>query len=215
MRPIRMRFGPTFRSGRMRPADGPSNGSATLSRIRSLADYTIAMLESSFRKRHPNHRTRRPRGGCGRSVSGSARSRGEAPKPAHDSSSKADVRPIRHRPSAIFLGDALEPFGHYLRMLDGVGDRIDDAGHQHRIFRQGLMLKHLVFVCVPWIGEWQVQAANFGPTQDRQNICERHVLIVRSLVVAPTDMEPHFVARNIDEGRVDGSDHSVNELLEI
>jgi hypothetical protein len=46
-----MRFGPTFRSGRMRPADGPSNGSATLSRIRSLGDYTIAMLESSFRKR--------------------------------------------------------------------------------------------------------------------------------------------------------------------
>jgi hypothetical protein len=37
--------------GRMRPADGRSNGSATLSRIRSLADYTIAMLESSFRKR--------------------------------------------------------------------------------------------------------------------------------------------------------------------
>src|SRR5712691_10422438 len=48
-----MRFGPTFRSVRMRPADGPSNGSETLSRIQSLADYTIAMLESSFRKRHP------------------------------------------------------------------------------------------------------------------------------------------------------------------
>jgi hypothetical protein len=29
----------------------PSNGSETLSRIQSLADYTIAMLESSFRKR--------------------------------------------------------------------------------------------------------------------------------------------------------------------
>ena len=49
-RPITMRFGPTFRSGKMRPADGPSNGSATLSCIRFLADYTIAMLESSFRK---------------------------------------------------------------------------------------------------------------------------------------------------------------------
>src|SRR5215468_6789276 len=35
----------------MRPADGPPNGSATLSRIRSLADHTIAMLESSVRKR--------------------------------------------------------------------------------------------------------------------------------------------------------------------
>src|SRR5260370_42660434 len=46
-----MRFEPTFRSVRMRPADGPSNGSETLSRIQSLADYTIAMLESSFRKR--------------------------------------------------------------------------------------------------------------------------------------------------------------------
>jgi len=43
-----MRFGPTFRSVRMRPADGPSNGSVTLSRIRSLAGYTTAMPESKF-----------------------------------------------------------------------------------------------------------------------------------------------------------------------
>ena len=40
-----MRFEPTFRSVRMRPADGPSNGLGTLSRIQSLADYTIAMLD--------------------------------------------------------------------------------------------------------------------------------------------------------------------------
>ena len=46
-----MRFEPTFRSGRMRPADGQSNNSETLSRIQSLADYTIDTLESSFRKR--------------------------------------------------------------------------------------------------------------------------------------------------------------------
>ena len=59
-RPITMRFEPTFRSVRMRPADGPSNGSETLSRIQSLADYTIAMLESSFRKRQPMDRSRRP-----------------------------------------------------------------------------------------------------------------------------------------------------------
>src|SRR5947209_19580669 len=44
-RPITMRFEPTFRSVRMRPADGPSNGSGTLSLIQSLADYTIAMLD--------------------------------------------------------------------------------------------------------------------------------------------------------------------------
>jgi hypothetical protein len=40
-----------FRSGRTRPADGQSNNSETLSRIQSLADYTIDTLESSFQKR--------------------------------------------------------------------------------------------------------------------------------------------------------------------
>jgi hypothetical protein len=47
-----MRCGRTFRSGRTRPADGQSNNSETLSRIQSLADYTIDTLESSFQKRH-------------------------------------------------------------------------------------------------------------------------------------------------------------------
>jgi hypothetical protein len=46
-----MRRERTFRSGRTRPADGQSNNSETLSRIQSLADYTIDMLESSFQKR--------------------------------------------------------------------------------------------------------------------------------------------------------------------
>jgi hypothetical protein len=58
---ITMRFGPTFRSVRMRPADGPSNRSGTLSRIRSLADYTIDTHESSFRKRHQRADTRQRR----------------------------------------------------------------------------------------------------------------------------------------------------------
>ena len=48
--PITMRRGRTFRSGRTRPADGQSNNSETLSRIQSLADYTIDTLESSFQK---------------------------------------------------------------------------------------------------------------------------------------------------------------------
>ena len=51
MLPITMRRGRTFRSGRTRPADGQSNNSETLSRIQSLADYTIDTLESSFQKR--------------------------------------------------------------------------------------------------------------------------------------------------------------------
>jgi Integrase core domain len=41
----------THCSGRTRPADGQSNNLETLSRIQSLADYTIDTLESSFQKR--------------------------------------------------------------------------------------------------------------------------------------------------------------------
>src|SRR5215469_4226363 len=54
-RAITMRRGRTFRSGRTRPADGQSNNLETLSRIQSLADYTIDTLESSFQKRQPPH----------------------------------------------------------------------------------------------------------------------------------------------------------------
>ena len=42
-----------FPTGTTRPADGQSNNSETLSRIQSLADYTIDTLESSFQKRQP------------------------------------------------------------------------------------------------------------------------------------------------------------------
>src|SRR6266404_10004231 len=48
--------GRTFRSGRTRPADGQSNNPETLSRIQSLADYTIDTLESSFQKRQVRRR---------------------------------------------------------------------------------------------------------------------------------------------------------------
>src|SRR5262249_641541 len=56
--PITMRRGRTFRSRRTRPADGQSNNSETLSRIQSLADYTIDTLESSFQKRQGSHGTK-------------------------------------------------------------------------------------------------------------------------------------------------------------
>src|SRR6266516_978840 len=46
--PITMRYGPTFHSGRMHPARARSNGSETLSPIRSSVGYTIDMHESDF-----------------------------------------------------------------------------------------------------------------------------------------------------------------------
>ena len=61
------------------------------------------------------------------------------------------------------LGDAFKPVSHDFRMLNVVRDRVDDAGYQHLVFRQRLMRKQLVLVCVPRIRERQIQAANFGP----------------------------------------------------
>src|SRR5262245_59295042 len=88
----------------LRPvARSPEKGAETLVWL-ATAPHVANVSGAYFfdqEQRPPKHRTRRPRGGCGRSVSGSARSRSEAPKPAHDPSSKANVRPIRHRPSAI------------------------------------------------------------------------------------------------------------------
>src|SRR3954447_10656218 len=47
-----MRYGLPLHRRRPRGAQAGSNGLATLLRIRSFADYTIATLESSFRKQH-------------------------------------------------------------------------------------------------------------------------------------------------------------------
>src|SRR5260370_39657607 len=53
MPPITMRYELTFRLGRMRPAPARSSGTATLSRTRSSAGYTLGMHGSDFRQRQP------------------------------------------------------------------------------------------------------------------------------------------------------------------
>src|SRR5262249_31063012 len=57
---------------------------------------------------------------------------------------------------AHYLGDALDPVGHYLRMLDVIGHGIYHAGHEHLAVGQGHTHQHLVFVSVPRIGERQI-----------------------------------------------------------
>ena len=86
-------------------------------------------------------------------------------------------------------------------MLDEIGQIVDDAGDDDLVVGQRLRCKHAVFVRMARVGERQHEAADIGLLQDRQDVVERHVAVVRPLVIAPADMEPHPVARHVDDRR--------------
>ena len=46
------------------------------------------------------------------------------------------------------------------------------------------------------IGEGQHEAADLGLQDHRQDVLERHVAVVRALVIAPADVQPDAVARD-------------------
>ena len=49
----------------------------------------------------------------------------------------------------------------------------------------------------------------------RQDVLERHVAVVRALVIAPAHMQPHPVARHVDDRLVDRLDDPLDEAEEI
>ena len=95
--------------------------------------------------------------------------------------------------------DVFEPVGDDLGMLDKPGQIVDDAGDDDLVVGQREFLQYAPFVLVPRVGEGQHEAADLGLLQDRQDVFERHVAIVRPLVIAPADMQPHPVARDVDD----------------
>ena len=52
---------------------------------------------------------------------------------------------------------------------------------------------------MPRVGERQDKAADPGPLQQRQDVFQGHVAVVRPLVIAPADMQAHPVARDVFE----------------
>src|ERR1700730_7862872 len=65
------------------------------------------------------------------------------------------------------------------------------------------------------IGEGEEKAADLGLSDDRQNVGEWHIAIMRPLVITPADMQPNPVARNIFECRVDRRDDAFDKAEEI
>src|SRR3984893_15663296 len=111
--------------------------------------------------------------------------------------------------------DAFETVGHGLGVLDEICQTVDDAGDDDLVFGKRELLEDAVFMRVPRIGKGEEEPADIGLLDDRQDIGERHVAIVRPLVIAPTDMQPHTVAPDIFDGLVDCRDDPLDKPEEV
>src|SRR5438445_6395344 len=100
-------------------------------------------------------------------------------------------------------GDAV---GDDFRVLDDVGRRVDDARQkQHRV-GQGMAPECLQLVLMARGRERQRERADPRPVDDRQERLERHVVGVRTVVVAPAEVQAHPVGRDRGDRLVDGVD---------
>ena len=59
------------------------------------------------------------------------------------------------------------------------------------------------------------QAANVRLPDDRQDVGERHVLVVRALVVAPAHVHAHALAPNVDQRPIDRRDAALDEAPRV
>ena len=111
--------------------------------------------------------------------------------------------------------NAFDAVGHRFGMLDEVGQAVDDPGDDQLIVSQRQFLEHPILVGVARVGEGEKEAADLGLFDDRQNVGERHIAIMRPLVIAPADMQAHPVARDVFECGVDRRDDAFDKAEEI
>ncbi len=100
-------------------------------------------------------------------------------------------------------------------MLDEIGQAVDHPGDQDLVIGERQLFEDAVLVSVARIGEGQEEAADIGLLDDRQDVGERHVAIVRTLVIAPADMQAHLVARDVLERLVDRRDDALDKAEKV
>src|SRR5215469_6834213 len=90
-----------------------------------------------------------------------------------------------------------------LRVLDEIGLRFNHPGYQHLAFRQFHILENPPFMCMARVGRLKGQSARLRQKNRLDDVSERHIAMVRSFVIAPAQMQPHPVGRNIREGVIE------------
>ena len=98
-------------------------------------------------------------------------------------------------------GGALEALGDHLGMLDVVRRRVDHAGDERRSAESRLRREHAVLVGVARVRHRQHERARAGLEHPRQDLLERHVEVVRPLVVAPADVQAHALRGDSRQAR--------------
>jgi hypothetical protein len=76
-------------------------------------------------------------------------------------------------------------------MLDIVGARVDEAGHQLHALGQLEILEHLPFVRVARISGLDRDGANARLEQHVDDVAQGDVVVMRALVVAPARVQAH------------------------
>ena len=89
-------------------------------------------------------------------------------------------------------------------MLDEVGRRIQHPRDQPLALRQRHLLEQLPFVPEPGIGSLERQGAGPGLESKLDNLLERRVEVMRSFVIAPAQVHPQLVHRDVAQGVVEG-----------
>ena len=106
-------------------------------------------------------------------------------------SAKAAVDACDHALAADDVGVAADALRHQPRMLDEVGGGIDHAGDQDLVVRDRDLLQVLPFVIVARVGGLDADRLRPRLEGEVDDLGERQVVIVRTFVIAPADVQPH------------------------
>src|SRR5579884_3877553 len=82
-----------------------------------------------------------------------------------------------------------QPLSHELRMLDVVGGRVKDAWDDDLALWELDLLEYVPFVLVARVGALERQAHGFGLEHVGHDEPQRHVSMMRALVVAPAQVK--------------------------
>ena len=88
-----------------------------------------------------------------------------------------------------------------LRVLDEIGRRVEAAGHQDHIVGDLLALQIFPFMRVARVGRLEQDRLRPRLDRDVEHRGERDVVGVRPLVIAPADVQPHAVGRDVARSR--------------
>ena len=112
------------------------------------------------------------------------------------------------------LGVAADALRDQFGMLDEVRLRFDHAGDQHLAGRQLHGLEHGVFVGMARIGGLQRDGVRPRLENDVDDVGERHVVMVRALVIAPAQMQADLLGRDVPGRVIERLDVQLDALAE-